>query len=176
MSLELKLKRAIELKDITYIHQIFEEIYNTYGKLVYFTIMKYVKNSMDVEDLTQDVFISFYNNISKNDIKNIKYYLVVSAKNKALNFLKQQQKNLILDETVIQSLEDTTNMNTDYFKLLSKMKKYLNDYEIDIIIKHVIYDYTFKDLSKLYNKSINTIISNYHRAVKKYKKGVKEDE
>ena len=45
----------------------------------------------------------------------------------------------------------------------------LNDIEIEIIIQHIIYDYSFKELSKIYNKPINTIISIYNRAKKKLK-------
>jgi DNA-directed RNA polymerase specialized sigma24 family protein len=56
------------------------------------------------------------------------------------------------------------------------MEKYLNNNEIDIIIQHSIYDYSFKELSLKYNKSINTIISIYHRAIKKYLKGVGKNE
>lgn len=90
MTLEQKLKHAIKSNDINKIHIVFDEIYRLYGRLVYFKIMQYIDNKLDVEDLTQDVFVSFYNNIKYIEVLNIKYYLVVSAKNKALNYLKKK--------------------------------------------------------------------------------------
>lgn len=175
MTLERKLKLALKSNDSSKIHLVFEEIYYAYGKLVYFTIMQYVKNNMDVEDLTQDVFLHFFNNLLKTEIKNIKYYLVVSAKNKAINFIKANQGKIILDENLVYEQEQKE-CNENYFKIISNMRQHLNNYEIDIIIQHTIYDYSFKDLANKYNKSINTIISTYHRAIKKYLKGVKKNE
>lgn len=176
MTLEQKLKRALKSKDPSKIHIVFEEIYHAYGKLVYFTIMQYVKNNMDVEDLTQDVFLNFFNNLLKNEIKNIKYYLVVSAKNRAINFINANQNKIVLDENIIYEQEQQDDYNENYFIIISNMKKYLNEFEIDIIIQHAVYDYSFKDLANKYDKSINTIISTYHRAVKKYLKGADKNE
>ena len=56
------------------------------------------------------------------------------------------------------------------------MKLFLNDDEIEIILKYNIDSYTFKELSLELNKSINTIISIYNRSIKKFKKGVKKYE
>ena len=82
MDLERKLKSALNTNDLEQIEIVFEEIYNTYYKLIYFCININVKNHQDVEELVDDVFINFYNNINKIDISNIKYYLTKSAKNR----------------------------------------------------------------------------------------------
>ena len=55
------------------------------------------------------------------------------------------------------------------------MKKVLSDEEINIIILHLIYDYTFKELADKYNKPISSISSVYSRALKKFKKGVNKN-
>ncbi len=176
MTLEQKLKHALKTKDHSKIHLVFEEIYHEYGKLVYFIIMQYVENNMDVEDLTQDVFLNFFNNLLKTEIKNIKYYLVVSAKNKAINFIKSRYNKIIIDEDIVHEQEEKENSNENYFAIISNMKNYLNDYEIDIVIQRAVYDCSFKDLANKYEKSINTVISTYHRAIKKYLKGAKKNE
>ena len=90
MKLETKLKHALRSKNEDKIHTIFEEIYVTFGKLIYFKILQYVPNFADAEELTQDVFVSFYNNIYYSEISNIKYYLVTSAKNKAIDYIKKK--------------------------------------------------------------------------------------
>ena len=56
------------------------------------------------------------------------------------------------------------------------MKTFLNDFEIEVIIKHNLNGKSFKQLSIEYNKTLNTILSIYHRALKKFKKGSEENE
>lgn len=122
MTLEKKLKHAIKSNDIDKIHIVFDEIYITYGRLVYFKIMQYVDNKLDVEDLTQDVFVSFYNNIKFIEVLNIKYYLVAFAKNKALDYLKKKNEIVINDEKAVLEKEDTIKSNIEYEEIISKMQ------------------------------------------------------
>lgn len=122
MTLEKKLKHAIKSNDIDKIHIVFDEIYITYGRLVYFKIMQYVDNKLDVEDLTQDVFVSFYNNIKFIEVLNIKYYLVAFAKNKALDYLKKKNEIVINDKKAVLEKEDTIKSNIEYEEIISKMQ------------------------------------------------------
>ncbi len=176
MALEKKLKHAIKSNDIEIIHSVFNEIYITYGKLVYFKISQYVNNKLDVEELTQDVFVNFYNNVVNNEIHDIKYYLLVSAKNKAIDFLKKKKELLILDDKIIFETEEDITSNIEYEELINKMKIFLSDLDIEIIIKHNINGDSFKQLAKEYKKPLNTILSIYHRALKKFKKGSEKSE
>lgn len=173
MKLEQKLKHVLNSNDENSIHQVFEEIYNKYNKLVYFIIIKYIKNTDDVKDLVQDTFIGFYNNL-KNDIRNIKYYLTTSAKNKAINFVRQQNKVIFDDEFIFKTEGKAKEINIEYQEIIKKMEVILISVEIEIILQHVIYDLTFKEIAIKYNMNLNTVISIYNRAIKKFKKGVKE--
>lgn len=172
MELEQKLKHALKSNNITTIHETFEEIYNEYNRLVYFIIIKYVRNSEDVKDLVQDTFISFYNNINHN-INNIKYYLITSAKNKSLNYLKSNKEILLNDDFIYQVEENQQNNNIEYLDIIDKMTKILSEFEMEIVLQHNIYGLTFKEISIKYGKKIGTILSLYNRAIKKFKKGIK---
>ena len=168
MNLELQLKNALKSNSIDNIHNVFSKIYSFYSRLVYFTIMKYVDNQSDIEELTQDVFVDFFNNLD-NKIDNIKYYLLTSAKNKAIDYLKSKKHNIeYTDFSQFRNIEDDS-INKNYDNLLSAFKNYLSDFEIDILIQHIIYDLTFKELSTIYNKPLNTIKTIYLRAKKKIK-------
>ena len=171
LSLEKKLNKILKSNDENKIHEIFEEIYNEYNKLIFVTINNYIKNIQDSEELVQDTFVSFFNSLHKKEIINIKYYLLVIAKNKALDFIKLNKRNLqIYEDVIYDSLDDT---DTSFFiDVFYDLKKYLNDFEIELIINHIVYNFSFKELSIKYNQKINTLITTYNRAIKKYKKGV----
>ena len=73
------------------IKKIFEEIYNHYYKLVYFCIRQKVKNTSDIEELTNDTFVSFYNSLFRDSkIESIKDYLCKIANNKAIDYLRKR--------------------------------------------------------------------------------------
>ena len=168
MSLEKKLSKAINQKNPEKIEQVFEEIYYEYGKLVGFIISKYISKKEDIEELVDDVFISFSKAIVKSEINNIKYYLVTLAKNTSINFLnkKDNKVEMIYDEVYI---SQNTYESSKYYDLINEMKQVLSDLEINIILLHTIYNYSFDDLSIKLNKPLSSIASIYRRAIKKFK-------
>ena len=168
MKLEKKLKKALKSNNENYIHSVFEEIYSEYGKLVYYIISKHVTCKEDVKELTQEVFVNFYNRLEKKQIANIKYYLAVSAKNSALSFIKNKRETQPIENLVVSCNEDTF---SEFLDLTEKLKKYISEYEIEIIYKHVIYGFTFKEIAKMQGKPLSTVLSTYNRAVKKLKGG-----
>ena len=44
-----------------------------------------------------------------------------------------------------------------------------NEYEIDLVVLHLLYDYSFKEIAKQYNVSTSVISSKYRRTIKKVK-------
>lgn len=163
------LYKAIKSNNEEKILEACDLIYQKYQKLIYFIISKYITNVFDIEDLTQTVFINFFNNLEKIDLtKNIKYYLVTSAKNISLNFIKKQNR-MDYDDVLIYQTKDQNNNNYLYCDLINDLQKYLNKEQINIIILHTIEGYTFKEIAKKYNKKTNTIITIYNRALKQYK-------
>ena len=76
----------------------------------------------------------------------------------------------IYEDVIYDSLDDTD--ISFFIDVFYDLKKYLNDFEIELIINHIVYNFSFKELSIKYNQKINTLITTYNRAIKKYKKGV----
>lgn len=169
MSLESKMIRALNKKDINQIEHVFEEIYYKYGKLVGFVISKYVYNISDVEELINDVFCNFSKVLYSIKFDNIKYYLVVQAKNAAINFIK---KNKGVKFEYVDDYVDNQDGKDEglLYELIKDMKKIISDLEINVILLRTVYCYSFVDLAKKYKKPITTISSIYHRAIKKLKK------
>lgn len=175
MSMEQKLRLALKFADEQMIHETFNEIYITYGKLVYFTISKYIENRSDVEDLTQEVFLKFFNGLNKTEVKNIKYYLLTSAKNTAINFLRSKKIEFELDERILfDTLCDKEDGNL-CGDIIKDLKSFLTKEEVYIILQHVLYDKSFKEISNECGKHISTIMAKYYRSINKIrKKGIRK--
>ena len=176
MSMEQKLRMALKFADEQMIHKTFNEIYTNYGKLVYFTISKYIKNSNDIEDLTQEVFLNFFNGLNKTEIKNIKYYLVTSAKNISFNFLRNKKIEFELDERILfDALCDKEEGDPCIVDIIKDLKLFLNKEDVYILLEHVLYNRSFKEISKECGKHISTIMAKYYRSIKKIrKKGIRK--
>ena len=170
-----KLKNAINSKDKIRINEAFNEFYNEYFKLIYYIISQYIDNQYDIEDLTQDVFVNFFNNIMKIDLnKNVKYYLITMAKNTSINFLKSKNKKIIFENDFILSIVDEESKidKVLYENIIESLSNVLSDVEVKIIILHILEGKKFKDIADDVNMSINTVLTTYYRAINKFKKKV----
>lgn len=172
MSLEKKLLRAIKSNNRYTIDNVFELIYYEYYKLVAYVIAKYVSKKEDIEELVNDVFLQFSKVLFSIKLDNIKYYLVTIAKNTSINFLKRKDNKLNVEynEEYVTSVKENITDNTKYYEIIHDMEKYLTTFEINIIILHSVYDYSFKELGIKYQKPASSINSTYHRAIDKYNK------
>lgn len=147
--------------------KLFEEIYNEYYKLVCYILSKYITNEKDIEELANDIFLNFFNNMKK--IKSsIKYYLVVSARNLAINFLNKQSRenNYFLNDEFIDQMSSRP-LNQNYNRILLYLKEYLTNEEIEIIEDHLIYEKKFKLIAEERKMKIGSVKTLYYRAIQK---------
>lgn len=177
MKLETKLKFTKRLNSSNLLENIFEDIYKEYYQLIGFVISKYVHQKEDVEELINDVFLKFSKVFIKKDIDNIQSYLVTIAKNTSVDFIRLKSKlDLVYDDAYVENaFKDNLNDNL-YYDLISDMKLYLSDKEINLIILKSVYGYSFEDIAKKYNDNASSLSSCYNRAIKKFKKGVSSNE
>lgn len=171
MIIEEQLRNALKQNNNEALHKVFERIYKEYGKLIFSIIFKHVNNREDVEELTQDVFLKFFNNITKTEIRNVKYYLVTSANNLIKDYLKKKDSTVNFDESQFIDSVDYSLDNYGSMEIINDMKKVLTDFEIVLIIEHVLEGLSFKELSIKYGKPISTLLNKYRRAIKKMRKG-----
>lgn len=176
MSLESKLAHAIQLNNQKKIDSVFEEIYYQYGNLVAYIISKYVNKLEDIEELTNDVFINFYKRCFNTTINNIKYYLITQAKNISIDFYRKKINKLdvVYDEEYLIN-QPSVDSYHKYNEIISEMSLYLNEFEINVILLHQYYGYSIVSIAEKYQKPTTTISSTYHRALKKMKKGAKNE-
>lgn len=168
MNLEMRLVDALKSKNRINIEETFKIIYDSYFKLVYFCVANYVKNKEDIEEIVNDVFLKFFNHLDNIKIDgSIKYYLTVSAKNSAINFVKKQSKLVVSD-----NLENIpTSQDTNYSsELIDKIRENLTYEESELIIDHVVVGKSLRDIAKEMDESPNTVKSRYRRSIIKLRK------
>lgn len=166
-TLEKQLSTAIKSNDISNIHFVFDLIYNEYVKLVAFTIGKYVNDIDVIKDLTQDVFVSFFENI-ENVKSSIKYYLISSARNLSLDYLKKQNKIVLVDDVSLDMFNSLDSYKY-YYELVTELNSVMSEKEVNIVILHKVDGYTFKEIGKIIGISHKNANKIYERALKKFK-------
>lgn len=170
MNIERKLVEALESNDLLKIEKVFEDIYDSNYKLVYFCVANLIKNNEDILEIVDDVFINFYNHIHNIKIEgSIKYYLTRSARNLSINYLKKNNKEISFDSKYIDYFA-YVKMEYNDNSLFNDIKKILNEEEYNIIFNHIVMGFSLIELSKEMNVSKNTIKSKYRRALLKLKK------
>ncbi len=150
----------------------FDEFYDLTKNQVYVTILSVVKNKMTTEDIMQDTYLRFLNNIHKyKENTNVVAFIVTIARNLAINYYNKHKKEEFHDFSLY---EDTYVNETEDNKLLDLVYQTLEGKELDVFIMHVIDDLKHKEIAKIMKKPLGTITWLYNKAVKKMKEKVGE--
>lgn len=142
----------------------FDEIYEEYFDKVYYKILGIVKNDTDAEDISQEVFLSVYKNLSKfREESNIYTWIYRIAINKTYDFFKKRKLEFEINEDVL-SLPENINFDTNV--ILEEKLKLISDREREIVILKDIYGYKLKEIAEMKNINLSTIKSIYYKALK----------
>ncbi len=160
-----------ELRVANYNH--FDEFYNSTKKTVFFAIAAIIKDNSTIDDLMQDTYVKFLENISKYQHKtSINAYLSTIAHNIAINHYNRE-KRLVHDEEVIDYVSDDTSKKPNYEQIEAlEMLKTLDDVSREIVVLHIINDLKFKEIAGIVNKPLGTVLWIYNKAIKELKKKV----
>ncbi len=157
-----------ELRVANYDH--FDIFYNETKKNVFFSIAAIVKDNSIIDDLMQDTYIKFLENISKYQSKtNINAYLSTIAHNITINYYNKEKRIVHNEEIIDYQQDDSKNINYEYIEALELLKS-LDDEAKEIVILHTINDLKFKEIAKIVNKPLGTVLWIYNKAIKDLKR------
>jgi len=150
----------------------FDEFYNETKKTVFFAIASIVKDRAEIDDLMQDTYVKFLENIDKYKSKtNIKAYLSTMAHNIAINHYNKE-KRLVHDQEILEYIPDNSKKD-DYAEIeVLDILKDLDDISREIVVLHVINDLKFKDIAIIVDKPLGTVLWIYNKAMKALKRKV----
>ena len=153
-------------------YKLFDRFYEETSQQVFFTIKKYIKDGMTIEDIMQDVYVKFLKKIQKIDIhQNIKSYLTTMARNASIDYLRKQHPVEYDDQHVYEVYDDQM-MSEDYLWLLDT----LPPNEKDIVYLHVIEEQKFKDIAIIIDEPLGTVLWRYKKAMTTLKEELKKHE
>lgn len=149
--------------------QDFELIVKQHLKSVYNFTYRLVKSEAEASDLTQEVFIKVWKNLSRFDSsKNFKTWLFTIARNTVIDHWRRK-KELPLPEDL--EIEDVSPLPDELFfqsENKQKLDQALDTLSLDyktVVVLHSLEELTFEEVSQIVGKPLNTVKSQYRRAL-----------
>jgi|MDTF01.1.fsa_nt_gb RNA polymerase sigma factor (sigma-70 family) len=163
-------------------HYGFNVLVKTYQEKIYWLIRRMVIDHDDSNDLSQEVFVKIWRNISKfkGDSK-LYTWIFRIATNEALTHLRKKKRRFFIPIIDVEN-ELASNLESDSYYTgddiqLKLQKAILTLPEKQRLVFNMKYfeDMKYKDMSEVLDVSIGGLKAQYHHAVKKIEKILKED-
>ena len=156
----------------------FEEFYRQTERVVYAFVLSTVKNHDDALDVVQDTYLKIRAaaHLYKPMGKPMAWVFTI-ARNLSISKLRFKQKHDSLETTDLEndlSFSDVTD-NDDRLVLQTALK-ILSSEETEIILLHAISGFTHREIANNLEMKLSTVLSKYHRGLKKLKKYLIEQE
>jgi RNA polymerase sigma-70 factor (ECF subfamily) len=140
----------------------FEVLVKKYSKIVYNYLFSKLKKKEDCEDLLQEIFLSFYKNLTRfNEQKPALPYLFAIAKNELKMFYRKRKFILPLKEEIVKEENHFESFADIDISLLGELNK-LNKKE-KIIFEMLGQGYKIKEIAEELKIKENTIKSMIRR-------------
>lgn len=156
----------------------FEEFYRLTERTVYAFVLSTLKNHDDTLDVVQDTYLKIraaahlYQPLGKPMA-----WVFTIARNLSISKIRSKQKN---DSIEVTDLENDLNFSyitdSEDRLVLQSALKILSSQETEIILLHAISGFTHREIAKSLELNLSTVLSKYHRGLKKLKKYLIEQE
>ena len=139
-----------------------EQIVRTYADMVYRIAYRYVKNSIDTDDVFSEVFLAYFKKERTFESEeHRKAWLIRVTINCAKDLLAQRAQLQQLHE---ETLPDQTARDADTYMDLYKAIEQLRPEYREVIKLYYLDDLSVKEIAQILNKNENTIKTQLFRA------------
>ncbi len=151
--------------------EIIAELYIRYGHLVFGTVMKYIKNTSNTEDITMQLFEKLGDKIKQSEIRSFKSWLYTVTKNEAFQFLRKSKEITSELKVELEASYDLTMkiVEEKQFKMLEREIQQLNTVQRDCIILFYMEQKSYQEIASLTSltlKKVKSAIQNGKRNLK----------
>jgi len=152
------------------------DFYEITKDAIYGFILSIIKNKEEALDIFQDAYIKLYENASKyqKEGKPLAWIMTI-VKNLCYENLRKQKNNVDLEVLNNVGVVDKHNKKVEDKMVLDLAFQMITLEERNIIMLHVIGGMKYREIAKLLNLPLSTVLSKYHRAIKRMKEILKED-
>lgn len=155
------------------LHKLYECAYES----IYGFSLSIVKNTYDAEDVLQETFLTIYRNAPGYLPKGKPMaWIFTIARNLSLMKLRERQKTCMLEENQVEHSTAFTQIETVEQRLvLQTALCALQEEERQILMLHVLGGLKNREIAAVLEIPMNTVLSKYHRVVKKMRKALEEE-
>lgn len=153
-----------------------EELYCRTGASVFGFALSVLKNAQDAEDVMHDLYVTVWSGAEKYRAEGKPMaWIMTITRNLCLQKLREYQKRSdIPQEDWENYVSGNPNMSSEDKLILAECLKTLSDEERQIIALHAVAGFRHREIAKLLEKPLSTILSKYNRALKKMQNFMEE--
>ena len=153
-------------------------LYEQTKSAVYGFALSILRNVHDAEDVLQDTYIQIFRAADRYRCnRNPMPWIFTITKN--LAYMKLRDKNrvhTVAEEEWQNILPEMPSLTPEDKLVLQSAMEVLSDQERQIVMLHAVGAFKHREISDLLGIPLSTVLSKYHRAVKKLKMKLQEDE
>ena len=139
-----------------------EQIVRTYADMVYRIAYRYVKNSIDADDVFSEVFLAYFKKVRVFDSEDHrKAWLIKVTINCAKDLLGQR---LQLQQSIEETVADKTVRDADTYMDLHDAIDHLCPKYREVIKLYYLDDLSVREIAQILNKNENTVKTQLARA------------
>ena len=154
------------------------ELYQRTRSAVYGLALSYLKNAQDAQDLTQDVYVQVWDRAEQyRPTGSPMGWLLAVCRNLCLMRLRREERHAALSEEEWDAIPAREcGLDADERALLQGALASLADEERRIVLLHAVTGLKHRELAALLELPLPTVLSKYHRALKKMRSFLEGDD
>lgn len=153
----------------------FRELYEFAYRPLYAFLLSCTLNREDAQDLLQDTFLQILKNCHLyKEQGNPMAWMMKIAKNLFLTDCRKRQSGHLNYEDLEHELGFDVMSNVENRMVLEKMFEILSHEDRNLIILHDVSGLKHREISKLLDMPLGTVLARYNRAIRKLQKGFGE--
>lgn len=155
--------------------QALERLYNLTSSAVYAYALSVTKNVDDASDILHDAFIKVYES-AHNYISQGKpmAWIFTIVKNLCYTSFRRQSRFVDISDEDLERQFAADETRSDDKLVVMQLLTNLDNLEREIVVMHAMSGLKHKDIARLLDMPLSTVLSKYNRALKKLQKVFKE--
>ena len=159
---------------------VMEQLYDEIKTDVYAFALAKIGNCADADDIVQDTFVQIFKNSTKYTPQGKPMaWIITIAKNLCFMKLRERKKKAETEDEDFfinaQYNADSALTPEDAF-ILNECMNELSDEERQIVVLHVVSGFKHREIAAFLDMALPTVLSKYHRALKKLKNSLSKGE